>query len=90
MKSVTLKQEIKPMPLIGIGGRKEKLVMTDYIKNNCPNCRQFITRTVTEERPAKTVNVKVETKVIRPTRTITLKVCPVTRNKTQKQILRIK
>ena len=90
MKNVTLKQEIKPMPLIGIGGRKEKLVMTDYIKNNCPNCRQFIARTVTEEIPDTTVNVKVETKIMRPSQVITLKVCPITRNKPPKQTLRIK
>lgn len=87
MKSVTLKQEIKPMPLIGIGGRKEKLVMTDYIKNNCPDCRQFIARTLTAERPDKKLNLKVETKVTRPAQTITLEIRPINRNKNQKNKL---
>ena len=64
--------------------------MMENLKNNCPNCRQFITRTITEEKPDKTVNVEVEAKVIRPAQVITLEVWPVTRNKTQKQTLRIK
>lgn len=62
----------------------------ENLKNNCPNCRQFITRIITEERPDKIVNVEVETKSTRPVQVITLEVWPVTRNKTQKQILRIK
>ena len=62
----------------------------ENLKNNCPNCRQFIARTLTEERPDTTVNVKVGTKVTRPSQVITLEVWPVTRNKTQKQTLRIK
>lgn len=62
----------------------------ENLKNNCPDCRQFIARTINEERPDKTVNVKVEAKVTRPAQVITLEVWPVTRNKTQKQTLRIK
>ena len=64
--------------------------MIENLKNNCPDCRQFITRTITKEKPDKIVNVGVEAKVIRPAQVITLEVWPVTRNKTQKQTLRIK
>ena len=63
--------------------------MMENLKNNCIKCRQFITRTITEERPDQKVNLKVETKSTRPAQVITLEVWPVTRNKTQKQTLRI-
>lgn len=62
----------------------------ENLKNNCPNCRQFITRIITEEKPDKTVNVEVKAKLTRTAQVITLEVWPVTRNKTQKQTLRIK
>ena len=58
--------------------------MIKDLKNNCPNCRQFIARTLTEEKTDQKVNLKVETKVTRPAQVITLEVWPVTRNKTQK------
>ena len=64
--------------------------MMENLKNNCPNCRQFITRIITEEKPDKTVNVEVKAKLTRTAQVITLEVWPVTRNKTQKQTLRIK
>ena len=40
----------------------------ENLKNNCPNCRQFITRTITEEKPDKTVNVEVKAKLTRTDR----------------------